>query len=386
MTGIAAADVVDLASELISHPSVNPPGEEAAAVAFLRERLASSPVPFEIVTQEVEEGRENLIARAGDGERGTVVLSGHVDVVPATVADWTRDPFDPYVSDGRLVGRGAADMKGAIAAMVIAAEAYWESTSDPGAVVLAFVVGEEVGGIGTRHLVGEGIDADAAILGEPSGLRVAIAQKGVVRFDVTVHGEPSHSGRPDEGRNAIWGMRRVLERLEDVDRRLRSETNHPLLRPETLTVTLLEGGVAENVVPDSATCHVDWRLHPGRTDPGQYDERLDSALADLTLDGSPLEVTVDRNRYLRPAEIPREDPLVSGMLAAAEAAEIDSGVSGFDAVTDARYFVHDAGIPTVVCGPGSLQDDAHTVDESVSVSELAQAATLYRAALERLLG
>lgn len=380
----AGDDVVELAADLISFPSVNPPGEEAAVVAALRERLADSPAGFDVATQVVDGDRANVVARAGDPDRGTVLLSGHVDVVPATATDWTRDPFDPAVVDGRLVGRGAADMKGAIAAMVLAAESYLREADEPGEVVLAFVVGEEVGGVGTAALVDRGIAAGAAIVGEPSELAVAIAQKGVVRYDVEITGRASHSGRPDAGRSAIRGLWRVCRRLEAFDRSLRRSTSHPSLRPETATVTLVEGGVAENVVPDRATCHVDWRIHPGSADPAAYDRRIDAAIGEISLAGEPLPVAVERNRFLRGAEVPADAPVVTAISDACRAVGHEPAITGFDAVTDARFFVHEAGIPTAVFGPGSITDDAHTVDESVAVADLQVARDVYRQALHRL--
>ena len=378
--------VVDLASELVSRPSENPPGNEAAVAEFLAKRLEDSSVPFDIETREVEPGRPNVVARAGDPSRGSVLLTGHTDVVPANAADWTGDPYTLREADGRVVGRGIADMKGALAAKVLAAESYLTSTEDPGEVVLAFVVDEENQGRGTQTLVADGIEADAAVVGEPTELDVCVAIKGVARYEVIVEGESCHSGQPDEGIDAIRGLARVVERIEEMDARLATETSHALLAPEDVTVTEIEGGIAPNVVADRATATVDWRFLPGPTDPEAFDERLADALDGISVDGKSIEVTLDRTVFARGGEVDDNHPLVKAVVDAAEAAGVNARPTGFNAATDARFLINDANIPTVHFGPGSIEDDAHTVDESVTAGDLTATVQTYRNALDALLG
>ena len=379
------SSVVDLASELISRPSENPPGDEAAVAEFLAARLKDSSAPFDVETREVEPGRPNVVARAGDPSRGSVLLTGHTDVVPANAADWTGDPYDLREADGRVVGRGIADMKGALAAKVLAAESYLTSTEDPGEVVLAFVVDEEDQGRGTQALIADGIEADAAIVGEPTELDVCVAIKGVARYEVTVEGESCHSGQPDEGIDAIRGLARVIERIEEMDDRLEAETSHAHLAPEDVTVTEVEGGIAPNVVADRATAIVDWRFLPGPTDPETFDERLADALDGISVGGKPVDVTVDRTVFARGAEVDDDHPLVEAVVDAAESAGVDARPTGFNAATDARFLINDANVPTVHFGPGSIHDDAHTVDESVTTADLAATVRTYRNAFDTLL-
>ena len=238
--------IIELTSELIGHESENPPGNEHDVADYLETRLQSSPVPFDIESYEVLPGRPNVVARAGDPSNGTVLLAGHTDVVPAHAADWSADPYEPTVHDDRLIGRGAADMKGGLAAKIIATEAYYKMTDEPGQVILACVVDEEANGAGMRTLVERGIDADAAIISEPTDLHVCAAQKGVARYKVAVRGESGHSGRPDDAINAITGLNRVIESIEAFDDHLRKEERHPLLAPETITVIEIAGGIAPN--------------------------------------------------------------------------------------------------------------------------------------------
>jgi acetylornithine deacetylase/succinyl-diaminopimelate desuccinylase family protein len=377
--------VLETTRELVSRASENPPGEEQAVAEWIRDRLFASPVPFEVSVDVVESGRSNVVARVGDPGRGTVLLAGHTDVVPASSSDWTSDPFDPSLRGQRLYGRGAADMKGALAAMIVATEQYIETTRDPGEVVLGFVVDEEQGGAGARALVADGIEADLAVIGEPTELDVCTAVKGVSRYEVTIHGESCHSGRPDSGQNAVQGLPSLLERVAELDRELES-TEHPVLDHEDVTVTCVESEDTPNVVSDWVKATVDWRFLPGQLDPASFDDRIRAALSDLSLGEAHLDVTVRRTMFARGAEVDLDHQLVAAITEAAEECGIETGVSGLNGATDARFLIHDASIPTVHFGPGSLTDDAHTVDESVAVDDLVAATTVYRTALSRLLG
>ncbi|WP_433629444.1 M20 family metallopeptidase [Halomicrococcus sp. NG-SE-24] len=378
-------EVVALTRDLVERESENPPGNERVVAEFLRTRLEDSSIPFEVASYEVESDRPNVVARVGNPEHGSVLLTGHVDVVPANASEWTGDPYRLREQDGRIVGRGTADMKAALAAKVLATESYYEAVDDPGEVILGFVVDEEDTGAGTRALVERGVDADAAIIGEPTEREVCIAQKGVARYEVTVNGESGHSGRPDDAVNAVAGLRQVLERIEAFDDRLREETNHEFLAPETITVTEIEGGIAPNVVPDSATATVDWRFLPGTTSADPFDRRLRELLDDVTVDGRTIDVDIERTVFARAAAVPANHDLVQGVLDAADSVGVSADAVGFNAATDARFLIHDAGIPAVLFGPGSIQNDAHTVDESISVTDLVSTVDTYRAALERLL-
>jgi len=373
--------VLDIAKELISRPSENPPGEEATVAEWLGDRFVSSPIAFDVDTTLVEPGRPNVVARAGNPENGTVLLTGHMDVVPADPQAWIDHPYEPTVRDGRLVGRGSADMKGAIAGMIVAAERYLDRIADPVEVVLAFVVDEEHGGTGTEQLIKDGLTADVAIIGEPTELNVCTATKGVSRYRVSIAGDGCHSGTPDEGRDAIRALAGLLERIATLDAHLEA-TSHDVLQHEDSTVTEVEGGLAPNVVAGEAAATVDWRFLPGPTSPDSFDERLNETLAGLSADGDPVDVDITRTVFARASETDPAHPSVKLALQAANQAGIDASVVGFNAATDARFLVHDGNISTVHIGPGSLTGDAHTVDESVSVDDLVAASAIYEHLLE----
>ncbi|MFC4540581.1 M20 family metallopeptidase [Halosolutus amylolyticus] len=376
-------EVVDLAAALVGQPSENPPGNEAPVATVLEERFRSSPIDYEVTVTDVEPGRPNVVARAGDPDGGSVLLTGHTDVVPASRDDWNGDPFEPRIVDDRLIGRGTADMKGAIAAQIVAAEAY--AADDPaGEVVLAFAVDEERDGAGTNALVDAGIDADVAILGEPTELDVCTAQKGSVWYRIEIRGERAHAGTPDRATSAATGLGRLLGAIDDLDADRRENTAHDLLSPETVTVTEVESGSAPNVVPGEAVVTVDWRLLPGENGTGDPDSVLSDFLSAVA-SARGLDVTFERIASGRPAEVDPETKPVRVLRRAATEITDRGAVGGFDAWTDLPVLAIDGSIPTVLFGPGSITD-AHTVEESVPISELHDAARVYRSFLDRWLG
>jgi len=381
MTTITRSALVELTADLVSYPSINPPGNEGEIGAYVVDWLESSAIPFEIDVQELEPGRSNVVARAGDPEKGSLLLTGHMDVVSANADQWTGDPFELRRDDTRIVGRGVTDMKGALAAKLLAAESYI-ATEDSGEVVIAFVVGEETTGFGTKALVESGLNVDAALLGEPSDLQPSIAQKGTVRYDVTVRGRSCHSGRPDKGINAIEGARHVLDNLHAFDQEIRRFEN-PLLSPGSVSVTEIKGGSSHNVIPDTVTLTVDCRILPGSGEtPASFDRKMGRWISGAFEEGS---VEYDRWSFSPPAETSPDESVVDAVLSAATDVGHDCELTGFNATTDARHFIHD-GVPAVVVGPGSIESDAHTVDESVAVGDLVTTAQIYRQTLERFLG
>lgn len=387
MLAIDEDELVSLTGALVALPSENPPGDEAAVASLLVDRLESSPVMFDVDRYEVEPGRPNVVARAGDPDRGTVLLTGHMDVVPAGAAAWSGDPYELRRGGDRLVGRGVADMKGSLAAKILAAESFLTGVNDPGEVVLGFVVDEEFQGRGTEAMLDRGVTADWGIIGEPTDLDVCVAEKGVARYDVKVTGLSAHSGRPDRGVNAIDGMRRILDRVERFHDRLEGNASHPLLTSETVTTTEVESAGSPNTVPDRAHATVDWRFLPGSGDDGQaFTDRFVATIDEAKLDGRAVEFSVEQTVFARAREIDADHELVDATVAAASDAGCRSDRVGFNAATDARFLGHDSSIPTVLFGPGSIEDDAHTVDESVRVADLVRTAETYRNLLDRLVG
>ena len=241
-------EVIAFARALIAAPSENPGGTEdqvAEVAGAILSDLGAGPT-----TVRSEAGRPSVIAEIGNPAGPSLVWNGHLDVVPAGSPDtWERDPWGGEIVDGRLIGRGAADMKGPIAAALAAATAMRRSGVDlAGRLTFHLAADEELAGIhGTKVLWDRGfLDHDACIVGEPSELQIGLAQRGGAWFTATAFGKAAHGSQPHRGINAITSMSRFLLRLDEV----LPDIEHHLTGRPTVNAALIHGGSAPNVVPD----------------------------------------------------------------------------------------------------------------------------------------
>ena len=353
--------IAGLASELVSIDSVNP-GLVAGAAG--EERIAShiaawcEAAGLEVVVDEVAPGRPNVLAVArGAGGGRSLLLNAHTDTVGVVGME---APLSARIEEGRLHGRGAYDMKGALAAaMVTTARA--SRLGLRGDVILAAVVDEEVGSIGTARLL-ELTRADAAIAAEPTELSVCSAHKGFLGFEIEVRGRAAHGSRPDLGIDAITRMGHVLVRLEALDAELRSRSGHPLLGTGSLHASLIEGWQEYSSYPARCLLTCERRLIPGETRT-QVEEELARLLAGI--DGS-ARLTFGRE----PLETDPEADIVALALEHAGA----TGASGVPFWTDAAL-LSEAGIPTVVLGPAG--EGAHAEVEWVDLASLERCAEIF---------
>jgi len=367
---IEPEELTELLRLLVSTPSVT--GEEhgvaEAAAGWLRQRGVDARLV------EAEPGRPNVIASLGSGPRG-LVLNGHYDVVP--VGDgWTRDPWGAEIADGRLYGRGSADMKAGVACAMAAFVACARAVREPQArLLLTLVIDEEDAGRGTRAAIAGGLDCDWAVVCEPTELRAVRAARGNCYLDVTVTGVSAHAGNPDLGVNAIHAGAEVVRRVVELDRELQSRT-HPLLTPPRTGVGVIDGGLLVSAVAPDCALRIDRRTLPG--------EDGASALADLqrVLAASPIEpaaarIDVAMTMEMPPFETAAGHPLLQALGRAAAAAGAPAGEPiGVTYATDAGFLDRDAGVPVVVFGPGSVTE-AHRPDESVPLADLPIAARTY---------
>ncbi len=386
----AAADAVDpdevvtFTRSLIAARSENPGGTEDdaadVAVSILR-GLGADPT---IVRSDA--GRPSVVAAIGDGGRPHLAWNGHLDVVPAGSPDtWTSDPWAGAIHDGRLVGRGSADMKGPIGAALAAAAALVRSGVERrGTLVFHLAADEELAGIhGTKVLWERGLlDQDACIVGEPSELQLGLAERGGAWFTATAYGRAAHGSQPHRGVNAITSMARFLLRLPEV----LPDLEHPLTGRPTVNAALITGGSAPNVVPDRCQVDIDRRISPGETDPEQVRAPFLALVADLQRDHPELEIDVELREWTDAAEASPDTEIVRIARDAVAAQTGSSPASvGFTGITDARFYINQAEIPTVILGPGSLTV-AHTAGESIDVDELVAGARSYARIFATFLG
>ena len=346
---------------------------------------------WEPLVEEAAPGRPNVIVTVEGGLPGpTLLFEGHTDVV--TEGDrsrWTRDPFGGEIVEGRLYGRGSADMKGGVAAMIHATAAVAARGPFPGRIRLAALADEEGMMLGVKHFVagGHAVGVDAAIVCEPEEQEVCIAQKGALRFRVDARGKMAHGAMPHEGRNPISALTILAQRCREMEQELQQSPGpHPLLGLTYLTPTVLRGGTAEqiNVIPGEAWMALDVRTIPA-VDHAGLTVRLRGACAEIsTATGVALEITVIDDRPS--TETPSGSAIVRAVVEAhRRVAGAEPVLGGVPGSTDGTILWRDAGLPIVTYGPGGKWI-AHQVDEYVEIEDLVRCAEVYELAALLFLG
>jgi acetylornithine deacetylase len=364
-------DVSALLERLVAIDSVNPtlvPGGsgEAAIARFVAEWLDRQGVAVEY--QELAPGRANVIGRVrGTGGARTLLLNAHLDTVGLGGED---AGLVPRIEGGRMYGRGAYDMKGGLAAIMLAAAAT-SGRSHAGDLVIAAVADEEAFSIGTEALV-KTVRADAAIVTEPTELRLAIAHKGFVWLEIETSGVAAHGSRYDLGIDAIALMGHILVGVGDLDERLREGELHPLLGGASLHASLIEGGQELSTYPESCLVRAERRTLPG--------EGVDLVEEQLQAIAAPLGAAVKTLFSREPLETGPDEPIVTTLLEQATAVLGQAPeIIGVPYWTDAGL-LGGAGIPVVVFGPGGagahaevewgeLEDIAKCVDVLVATAD-----------------
>lgn len=370
--------IVDIASKLVKINSENPPGREFEAASFIADELAKIGMKTKI--ERFEDSRANVIGIYGEEhQHPSIMLNTHLDTVPAGDREkWSFPPFNGEIREGRICGRGAVDAKGILATFIGAlkelADKDWPIK---GRVVLAAVADEEVEGKGTKKLIASGLRTDYAIVGEPTSLNVCTAHKGRLVIEIDFHGRSTHASTPSKGANAIYHASRFIERIQMIKFR----EKHALLGHPTCTATMIRGGVKDNVVPDKCTVTLDVRMLPSM----KLDKTIRSLEKIIKKDASKDNYRIRVVNYIPSAETsPRNFLVKVGQQSIMEILGKKTNVKGFKATCDMSFIVNQAKIPTIILGPGKIEH-AHTIDESIEISELVTASKIYLRILERIL-
>jgi acetylornithine deacetylase len=367
------SDVAELAAQLVAVESINPdvvPGGsgEAAIARFVAEWCERA--GLETSVTEPAPGRPNVVAIArGSGGGSSLILNAHTDTVG--VAGMT-DPVAGRLEGARLYGRGSYDMKGSLAACMLAtAEAAQRGLR--GDVVLTAVADEEYASIGTEA-VAESIRADAAIVTEPTEMQLAVAHRGFVCFEIETIGRAAHGSRPHLGVDAIAKMGRVLVGIEELDRRLRANPTHPLLGSGSVHAALIEGGQEYSSYPARCVLQAERRTIPGETvdlAEGEIRELLESAGREDPDFSGDARVVAARE----PFEAAEDAELVEIVRrSAASVTGHEPGVVGVSFWADSALLAA-AGVPTVLFGPRG--EGAHAEVEWVDVGDLERCVEIY---------
>ena len=376
------AAVIALTEQLIaieSHKAV--PGRETAVGRFLEGWFRERGIDARL--EPVVDDRANVIVRVGGRSGPTVLLNGHVDTVPAGNME---NAFLPTIRDGILRGRGACDMKGAIAAMCCAvASIATQADQLQGELLFVGTVDEETGGLGVKALLESGLRADYAVVGEPTCLRIAVGHKGSCFVRVTLYGKGAHGSCPEKGVSAVRGAAQLVRLLEEDLAVQLQERTHPLLGQSTVSIGRVCGGSQPNIVAEQCEIDIDRRTLPGERDVlpevREYVESVCRAIPGLSYDIREMAMTAIVPHT--PLSTPVDSPLAVAAIESARSLGLPADPVGVTYWTDGGHLGAN-GIETIVVGPGDIAN-AHGPDDQVRVEELAQAAALYAGIVERLI-
>lgn len=378
--------LVDFAADLVRIRSVLGKEQSVAERVLAEMRFAG----FDRV--ELDSAGNAIGILEGKEPGPTVLFDAHMDTVDVTPASaWTRNPFGGEIVDGRLYGRGSADMKGALAAMVHGLGALSESTLRGRIVVSASVNEELIEGAALR-MVMQRYGADFVVIGEASELDVVRAGRGRAEYVIETVGRPAHASSPHRGVNAVHRMSAVIDAIEALPM-----PSHPFVGDGVMCLTDIISipYPAHSVVPSGCRATYERRLVPGETEgevlgqieeacrrAGAEDTRIRLAQTDVT---SYTGVRWAESKWFAPWELPEDSELVQAALTGLRGVGQEPGLSAYQFCTNAAYSAGHASVPTIGYGP-ACEADAHVIDESVAVADLLTAGRGYRAIAEALLG
>jgi succinyl-diaminopimelate desuccinylase len=388
--------VIAMTTALVRQRTVNTAGvstTSAPAVALISDVMRG--FGWSVTVTEVAPGRPSVVGVIDGSAAGrTLMFEGHVDVVTeGDPALWSFDPFCGDVVDGRLLGRGSADMKSGVASMIHAARAV-ELGGFTGRLVVGVLADEEGMMLGAKRFAADlvagavpGVDrVDGVIVCEPEGGEICPSAKGALRIAVEFTGVMAHGAMPAMGRNPLPAIGSLLIAIAEIETGYRAQVGtHPTLGEFSLTPTVLAAGSVDqiNVIPATAALALDVRTVPGVDHPGLITllTRLTDSLADEH--GLRAEVTVLDDRP--PVDTPADSPVVQAMLAGhLVATGSPAMIGGVPGTTDGTILTRDAGLPTVVYGPGGKWI-AHQADEYVDVADIVTCTRAYIAAARHFL-
>jgi acetylornithine deacetylase len=364
-----------LLSDLVSINSINPdlvPGSpgEAEMAGYIADWLKRADLEVELI--ESVSGRPNVVGIArGTGGGKTLLLNGHMDTVGVA---GMQNAHQPHIQEGRLYGRGSYDMKGGVAACMLAIKEARKQRLR-GDVIFTAVIDEEYASVGTMDLANR-FHADGAIVAEFTELQLILAHRGFVWLEVETIGKAAHGSRPDLGVDAIVKMGKVLTEMEKLDQRLRSNPTHPLLGSGSLHASLIQGGQELSSYPERCLLSLERRTLPGET-PESVEAEFLNMLREIRYSDPSFKVVLRRSIDRSPLETPADTEIVKAIRAASvRVLHRPPQIAGVQFWTDAAV-LSAAGIPSVLFGPSG--SGAHAVEEWADLASVRSCADIYLA-------
>lgn len=370
-------DSINILEKLISINTTNPPGNELSLAQIIGEILNRYNINYTI--HDLGENRGNLIASIGNGNGPSLMFNGHLDVVPA-IGNWKSDPFICNFREGRIYGRGTADMKGGLAAMISAAIYLKEHIGRAkGKLILLFVADEENANLGIKSYLKKNSDTcDYAIIGEPTNLKVAIAHRGVAREYILITGKSRHSALPELEQDSITRTELAIHVIKELNNKLKKIT-HPVLPSPSIAITQIEGYEKDNVVPGAVKLLLDFRILPGMT----YEDVVSILKKELSsvLNGY---FSISPHFFMPGGEVSVDNSFANLCLQESnKVLQQSNRLYAFDASCE-QCFLTNQGVQAIILGPGSLSE-AHTVDEFSTKEEIQKAEELYVSIINKVL-
>jgi len=374
-------EIIKLLQKMIQIKTVNPPGNEKPLAEFLAGAMKSFGMKAEVF--DLGNNRANVVGRIkGTGIKKALLMNGHLDTVPIGDMTWEYGPFSGKIVQGKIYGRGAADMKSGLAAMIIAAKLIQKKKRElQGDLIIAGTAGEETNSIGAFDFLSkEGLmDVGAIIIGEPSSCGINIAEKGALWLEITNYGKTAHGAFPNQGINAIRHMHILIKELFDYKFKY---LDNKLLGHPTMNISTIQGGVKTNVVPDKCSITIDIRTVPSMKheeiikDFEKIIEKLKRKIlyfnADIQiLNNRPSVETSKNHAFVKIAQDTIKEEF--------DRIEEPKGVNFY---TDAAVFLPPTNLPAIFYGPGDA-DMAHKPNEYVFVERLIESVRFYTAMIEK---
>ena len=376
-------EAVNLLGRMIRLNTVNPPGNEKVMAELISHELTAFGMQADII--DFGNNRANVIGRLpGSGARKALLLNGHLDTVPPGEVAWEHDPFSGDIVAGKIYGRGSADMKGGLAAMIIAAKRIKKSGLElQGDLIFCGTAGEEADSMGAFDFLNKGglNNVGAMIIGEPSSCGINIAEKGALWLTVTTFGKTAHGAFPDRGTNAIIAMNAIITELLSYKFKY---SDNALLSHPTMNIATIKGGVKTNVVPDKCVVTFDIRTVPGMKHSDIIKDfqtimaKLQNKLSDFK---AIIEIISDRPAVETAVNHPFVKMAQEVIKAKFNRREEPKGVNFY---TDAAVFLPVTNLTAIFYGPGDAEM-AHQPNENIRIERLNEAVMFYTAMIERYL-
>ena len=375
-------ELLQVVQDLISIESVNPElSGTGNGEHLIAEHIGNylTKMGLEVRYQEIKPKRVNVIGvLKGSGEGKSIMLNGHTDTVGISGMD--IEPLNPLFKDGKVYGRGSFDMKSGLGAMLIAVKSIKDAGLKPkGDVILAFVADEEYRSIGTEVLIKD-FSADAAIICEPTNLKVCVAHKGFAWIKVEIFGKAAHGSRPDKGIDAIVKAGKFLNRIENLGNNILVQKKHPLLGSPSIHASLIKGGTELSTYPDYCLIELERRTIPGES-AETVEKEMRTLIENIGSEDDQFKAKFEVSFYRPPLEVSQDHLIVSALTKAyskiVKQAPEFIGVSGW---MDSAIMTA-AGIPTVIIGPGG--EGFHAATEYVDFESVI---TLAKIVAETIIG